>query len=141
MSDGTLRAFGVLISLFQAGTANRRLDRLIGIEEPETALHPAAAGVLFDCLTEAAERTQVLVTSHSPDLLHHKGLDVDSILAVVSEDGETRIAPVDEETREVLRRRLATAGELLRTGRLQPVQARLKALKRRPLKLFEELPE
>ena len=86
MSDGTLRAFGVLLALFQVyrrhGASSRRL---VGIEEPEIALHPAAAGVLIDGLRDAAEHAQVLVTSHSPDLLDDDEIPADSILAVVAE--------------------------------------------------------
>jgi predicted ATPase len=38
MSDGTLRAFGILLALFQADA-----PRILVIEEPEASLHPAAA--------------------------------------------------------------------------------------------------
>jgi predicted ATPase len=118
MSDGTLRALGVLVALFQTnGSADRRL---VGIEEPEIALHPAAAGILTDGLRDATERVQVLVTSHSPDLLDDKAIPDDSILAVVSEHGETRIGPLDEAGRSVLRDHLYTAGELLRMDQLRP---------------------
>ncbi len=65
MSDGTLRAFGVLLALFQGTGDDVPRRRLVGIEEPEVALHPAAAGVLIDGLRDAAEHTQVFVTSHS----------------------------------------------------------------------------
>ena len=41
MSDGTLRALGILISVSQLVHLRDRV-RLVGIEEPETALHPAA---------------------------------------------------------------------------------------------------
>lgn len=67
MSDGTLRVFGALMALFQ-GMSDGSL-RLVGIEEPETALHPAAFAALREALQRASEQTQVLVTSHSPDLL------------------------------------------------------------------------
>ena len=53
VSDGTLRVLGVLAALFQRPGASRSA-RLVGIEEPETALHPAAAGVLADILHEPA---------------------------------------------------------------------------------------
>lgn len=92
----------------------------MGIEEPEIALHPAAAGVVVDSLREAAEHGQVLVTSHSPDLLDSDEISDDSILAVVAEDGETRIGPLDEVGRSVLRDHLYTAGELLRMNQLAP---------------------
>ena len=47
MSDSTLRAFGVLVALFQQAGGNGGTPRFVGIEEPEAALHPAAAGVLI----------------------------------------------------------------------------------------------
>ncbi len=120
MSDGTLRALGVLVALFQFGLGRGNVPHLIGIEEPESALHPAAAGVLFDAIQDASERLQVIITSHSPELLEDKSLSVESILAVVSENGETQIAPIDEASRDMLRDRLVTAGELLRIGHLTP---------------------
>ena len=47
MSDGTLRALGVLVALFQSNGETIGRRHLVGIEEPESALHPAAAGVLI----------------------------------------------------------------------------------------------
>jgi len=118
MSDGTLRALGVLVALFQTnGSVGRRL---IGIEEPEIALHPAAAGILTDALRDASEHVQVVVTSHSPDLLDDEEIPDESILAVVSEDGETRIGPLDSVGRSALHDHLYTAGELLRMDQLRP---------------------
>jgi predicted ATPase len=50
VSDGTLRALGVLTALFQRGYNLDSAITLVGIEEPEAALHPAATGILFDSL-------------------------------------------------------------------------------------------
>ena len=120
VSDGTLRACGVLVALFQGADRSVSNRSLVGIEEPEVALHPAAAEILFDSLRDAAHHTQVLVTSHSPDLLdNHEILD-DSILAVVAEHGETRIGRLDDVGRSALRDHLYTAGELLRMDQLVP---------------------
>lgn len=118
MSDGTVRAVGVLLALLQEG--NGTAIPLVGIEEPEAALHPGAAGVLLDALREASTRMQVLATSHSAELLDDKDLPDDSILAVVAEENETRIGPVDPAGRQALRERLYTAGELLRMNQLLP---------------------
>ena len=119
MSDGTLRTVGLLVALFQAnGSSGGR--SLIGVEEPEVALHPAAAGILVDALGDAAELKQVLVTSHSADLLDEEEIGGVSVLAVASDDGITRIGPVDEVGASVLRDHLYTAGELLRMGKLEP---------------------
>ena len=120
MSDGTLRVLGILVALFQGDQDTQKRVPLIGIEEPEIALHPAAAGVLLDGLRDAAYRKQVIVTSHSPDLLDDKNLDVDSILAVEANDGNTMIAPVDDASRSALGDKLYTTGELLRRDQLQP---------------------
>jgi predicted ATPase len=118
MSDGTLRALGVLTALFQSNVDYS--PTLIGIEEPETALHPAASAALREALVRASEATQILVTSHSPDLLDDHNIDVNAVLAVTSELGETKIAPLDEGSRQVMRDHLFSAGELLRMNQLAP---------------------
>ena len=120
MSDGTLRVLGILVALYQGNQNTQKCVPLVGIEEPETALHPAASGVLLDGLRDAAHKRQVIITSHSPDLLDNKDLDVDSILAVEAQDGNTIIARVDEASRSVVHDRLFTIGELLRLDQLQP---------------------
>lgn len=125
MSDGTLRALGVLVALFQG---NRDYSpSLVGIEEPETALHPAASAALREALVRASGSSQVIVTSHSPDLLDDPGIPIDAILSVVSEGGETLIAPIDEASRESLRQHLFSAGELLRLNQLAPDRVFLEA--------------
>ena len=135
MSDGTLRAFGVLLALFQGAGDGAPRRSLVGIEEPEVALHPAAAGVLIDGLHDAAEHAQVLVTSHSPDLLDDDEISADSIFAVVAKHGETRIGPLNEVGRAALRDQLYTAGELLRMGQLEP-DPRLANVTLRQIALF-----
>ncbi len=137
MSDGTLRSFGLLVALFQAGPEDSRSVPLVGIEEPEIALHPAAAGVLTDSLRDASRIRQVLVTSHSPDLLDDKEVSDSSILAVISVDGDTRIGHLDVAGRAALREHLYTAGELLRLEQLRPHPDVL-ALRAEQLSLFGE---
>jgi predicted ATPase len=138
MSDGTLRALGVLTALFQSSHGGARRVPLVGIEEPEAAVHPGAAGVLRDGLKTAAATTQVIVTSHSPDLLDDKTVQDDWILGVVNLNGETRIGPLDEADRSVIRDRLYTAGELLRQGQLNPDPAHIENISPRQLELFGE---
>ncbi|MGB5833822.1 MAG: ATP-binding protein [Thiohalocapsa sp.] len=118
MSDGTLRALGVLTALFQGDRDYS--PTVIGIEEPETALHPAASAALREALQRASEKTQIIVTSHSPDLLDDLSVAADALIAVGSVVGETRIAPLDEASRTALRDHLFTAGELLRLNQLAP---------------------
>lgn len=120
MSDGTLRALGVLVALFQNARNGESNPHFVGIEEPEVALHPAAADVLIDALRDAAAHAQIMVTSHSPDLLDNDELSDDSIFAVVAEHGESRIGPLNEVGRSALKEHLYTAGELLRMNQLDP---------------------
>lgn len=140
MSDGTLRACGVLLSLFQRESRRSSGRWLVGIEEPEAALHPAAAAVLVDALRDAAERHQVIVTSHSTDLLEDSGVRAEEILAVLAEHGETHIGPLDEAARSSLRDHLYTAGELLRMNQLDPDPERSR-LDPNQLDLFGPMPD
>ena len=129
MSDGTLRVLGILVALFQGNHDLKKRVLLVGIEEPEIALHPAASGVLLDGLRDAADRTQIIITSHSPDLLDNKDLNPESILAVEARDGTTSIGRVDEAGRSAVRDRLYTTGELLRLNQLQLEPATVEAEK------------
>ena len=134
MSDGTLRALGVLVAIFQS--TNGTTVPLVAIEEPEVALHPAAAGVLRDSLRAATHATQLLVTSHSPDLLDDESFDPSTLLAVAAQDGATTIGAVDEAGRKALKEQLYTPGELLRMNQLIPDPATASQLAENDLPLF-----
>jgi predicted ATPase len=121
MSDGTLRALGALVASRQGKGA--ATPAIVGIEEPETALHPGAVAALMDALHEASATTQIIVTSHSPDLLDHVDIDTDALLLTDLRDGATTIAAVDGASREAIRRNLYSPGELLRMDQLQPAAA------------------
>ncbi|WP_025772634.1 AAA family ATPase [Thioalkalivibrio sp. HK1] len=128
MSDGTLRALGVLVALFQGAGKSDSTNRFIGIEEPEIALHPAAARSLVDAIEDASEHTQILMTSHSPDLLEY--VPEDSILVAISSEGEgsvepTRIGPLDVNSLGAIKEHLYHAGELLRMNQLFPEKSDL----------------
>lgn len=133
MSDGTLRALGALVAVGQLG-ASQTSVKLIGLEEPETALHPAAAGAFMDALREASAHTQVIATTHGPDLLSEIDLDRDGLLVVTSNNGNSRIGPVDPASIEAVKQHLYSPGELLRLDQLQPDEADL--LRQEQLPLF-----
>lgn len=123
MSDGTLRALGVLLAAFQihlpAGPS------VVGIEEPEAALHPAATHTLVDALQDATQKTQILLTTHSGDLLADRDLDPSQILVVRNRNGETRIAPIDPGSREIIRKELYSLADLQRMDQLELDEADL----------------
>ena len=74
MSDGTVRMLcwaTVLLSPIPPS--------LIVIDEPEASLHPAWLRVLAGWIRDAARRTQVIISTHSPDLLDYFTEDAASV--------------------------------------------------------------
>jgi predicted ATPase len=119
MSDGTLRVLGVLLALYQ-----QPAPTLVAIEEPESTIHPAAVGVLVDIFKATANapspRTQIVVATHSPDILDDKEIGGAHIRAVALNNGETTISGLDRVSREAIHQQLYSAGELMRMGELRP---------------------
>jgi predicted ATPase len=119
MSDGTLRVFAALVAAYQIvlywGTPS-----LVAIEEPETSLHPAAMRALVDALDEATGRTQILLTTHSAEMLDNPTIRPENVRVVEMVDGQTRIAPVDAGSVEIVRQQLDTLGGLERQNQLEP---------------------
>lgn len=117
MSDGTLRALGALTAVMQLVDRKNPVS-LVGIEEPETALHPGAAGILMDALREASSSTQVVVTSHSPDFLDQIDPTKDMLRIVESREGTTFVTPPGQAPRRAITDHLYSVGELLRMDQL-----------------------
>lgn len=64
LSDGTLR-FLFLLTVF----ASPSLAPIIAIDEPETGLHPSMLPLIAEYAVDAAKRSQVILTTHSPQFL------------------------------------------------------------------------
>jgi predicted ATPase len=114
MSDGTLRAFGLLLAIFQ-----RETPSLIVVEEPESSIHPAAAGVVMDLLRHASKQMQVVVSTHSPEILDAKWIEDKHLRVVGWQRGVTTVARVSDMSRKALHDHLMGAGELLRSEALE----------------------
>lgn len=115
MSDGTLRALGVLLAAMQPGHHS-----FISIEEPEATIAAGSAEAMLEVLMNASSERQVLLTTHSPDILDCTGLSVEQLRITLLHNHKTIIAPLSGEGRETLEKRLSTAGELLRVNELSP---------------------
>jgi predicted ATPase len=111
MSDGTLRAFSVLLAMKQP-----RKPSLFVIEEPEVAIHLGALRTLMDILTAESSGAQIVLTTHSADIVD--SVSVDSLRVVWNEGGESHVGAVADHTREIVRNGLITPGELLRSDSL-----------------------
>ena len=115
MSDGTLRVLGLLAAIIQEPPPS-----LLVIEEPEASVHPGAAGAVLDVIRLASRKMQVVVTTHSPEILDARWLTHEHLRTMVWEDGSTRIRSVSQAARKSLEQHLMGAGELLRSDALIP---------------------
>jgi predicted ATPase len=118
MSDGTLRALASLVAAFQIILPTG--PGIVGIEEPETSLHPGAMRALVAAMDEATLRTQILLTTHSPELLDSPEIRPCNVRVVQMIDGRTVIGPVDEASVSIVRDSLNTLGGLERERQLEP---------------------
>ena len=64
LSDGMLRFLCLATALLSPSS-----PPMVAIDEPELGLHPRLLPIVGDMVKTAAERTQVIATTHSPDLL------------------------------------------------------------------------
>ena len=131
MSDGMLRVLGLLAAVFQ-----RPPPSLLVIEEPEATMHPGALGSVLDVLRHAGRSMQVVVTTHSPDILDADWIEDRHLRIAQWEAGRTGIRSVSPMVRQALNKHLMGAGELLRANAL--TAAELSVNEPRQLELFPE---
>lgn len=80
-SDGTLRLIGLLWLLAERAS---KANRVLLLEEPELSLHPAIVRELPTILNRAVRNggPQVILSTHSPDLLADEGLGLDEVVVL-----------------------------------------------------------
>ena len=113
LSDGTLRVLGILLALYQQPPAS-----FIAIEEPEQNVNPAVLGLLADAIKEASKSTQILVTTHSPNLIDH--FKPENIRVVDMRKGETIVSGIRLSQLKTVNERLMSIGEIMTLDGLQP---------------------
>ncbi len=113
LSDGTLRFLFLLTVLASPDPAT-----LIAIDEPEVGLHPSMLPIMAEYAAEAASRTQVVMTSHSPVFLDAFSKVGPQVTLFHWEDGQTHLFPL---TPEAMEKWLADyrLGELFTSGDLE----------------------
>jgi predicted ATPase len=113
LSDGTIR-FLLLVAMLSTPSPGD----LIAIDEPETGLHPSMLPVVAELARAASERTQVILTTHSPQLLDAFGNEPPTVTVTGRADGQTTLSVVDDQE---LRRWLEeySLGALHRSGELE----------------------
>ncbi len=116
LSDGTLRFLFLLAVL-----ANPEPPGLIAIDEPETGLHPAMLPIVAEHAQDAALRTQVIFTTHSPEFLDAFGQSPPTTTVVTVEAGKTHLKILaDGALRYWLKE--YTLGRLFRSGELEALE-------------------
>lgn len=90
LSDGTLRYLSLLAILLDPGPA-----KLVLIEEPELGLHPDVLPGLRDLLVEASSRFQLLVTTHSTQLVDAMTDHADAVVVCEKDAGTSRMNRLD----------------------------------------------
>lgn len=115
MSDGTMRLVGILGAFLQSARPS-----VIALEEPESTIHPEALSALLDLIRGFSRDSQVIVTTHSPDLLDCKWIGPENIRVVLWSEGVTHIKELGKAGADTLRQHLMGAGELMRSEGLRP---------------------
>jgi predicted ATPase len=92
LSDGTLRYLCLLAILCHPNPGP-----LVCIEEPELGLHPDVLPTLAGLLKQAAERTQLIVTTHSDVLVDALTDQPEAVLIAERTDAGTRLERLDPE--------------------------------------------
>jgi predicted ATPase len=82
LSDGTLRAIALITAL---GQPVSRLPLFISIDEPELGLHPAALAMVCGLVQSVASRSQVMLSTQSPEVLDH--FPAESVVVVERHEG------------------------------------------------------
>ncbi|MFN0315676.1 MAG: AAA family ATPase [Burkholderiales bacterium] len=116
LSDGTLRIFGILLALYQIPA-----PFFIALEEPEQTVHPAILATLAEAFREVSERTQLLITSHSPHLVDF--IRPEEIRVVSMKNGKTLVSPIKATQTEAVKEQLISLQELMTAEGLQPEDA------------------
>jgi predicted ATPase len=77
-SDGTIRLLGLLWAILEGGGP-------LLLEEPELSVHPGVVRYVPQLLARAQSQSkrQILISTHSPDLLHDEGIGMDEVLMLI----------------------------------------------------------
>ena len=112
LSDGTIRFLALLATLL-----NPSPPPILCIEEPELGLHPDALLLIAELLVNAAERMQLVVTTHSDALVSALTEQAESVLVCDRISGASSFRRVEAEKIQHFMERYRL-GDLWRMGEL-----------------------
>jgi predicted ATPase len=95
LSDGTVDVVALIVALFFED------KDVVIIEEPERNLHPRLISGLVELMKDASRNRQIIVTTHSPELVKHAGVE-NLLLISRSKEGYSTISrPAEKEAVKV----------------------------------------
>ncbi len=113
LSDGTLR-FLFLITVL----ACPELPSVIAIDEPETGLHPSMLPIIAEFAAEASKRSQIIITTHSAQLLDSFSDKKPTTTVTSLENGETKMTVIQDNELEYWLKEYSM-GSLFTSGELE----------------------
>jgi len=116
LSDGTLR-FLFLLTVLSSPTP----APVIAIDEPEIGLHPGMLPIVAEHAVDAATRSQVIFTTHSPQFLDAFRDTLPTTTVTKWEDGETELKTVEGKDLQYWLKEY-TLGSLFRSGELEAMK-------------------
>ena len=116
LSDGTLRFLFLLAVLGSPSPAP-----VIAIDEPETGLHPSMLPVVAEYAVEASSRAQIILTTHSPQLLDAFHDTRPSTTVTKWREGQTVLMKLEGEALDYWLREYSL-GSLYRSGELEEIE-------------------
>ncbi len=116
LSDGTLRFLFLLTVLASPSPAP-----VIAIDEPETGLHPSMLPIVAEYAADASTRSQVIMTTHSPQFLDAFKEVSPTTTVAKWENGETTLHTLSDEKLNYWLKEYSL-GTLFRSGELEQMQ-------------------
>jgi predicted ATPase len=113
LSDGTLRFLFLLTVLASPSPAP-----VIAIDEPETGLHPSMLPLVAEYAVDAATRSQVILTTHSPQLLDAFKTTKPTTTIAKWANGETNLQTLQGEELDYWLKKFSL-GALFKSGELE----------------------
>jgi predicted ATPase len=118
-SDGTLRLMGLLWAAMEGSGP-------LLLEEPELSLHPEIVRLLPQMFARVQRLTgrQIIISTHSPDLLRDEGIGLDEVLLFVPEAEGTKVTSAQsyKEIRQLLQSGLSLADVVIPKTRPEKVE-------------------
>ena len=114
MSQGTLRALGMLLALHQQPQPS-----LVLIDEVEDSIHPRALEAMLEAADGFTDRFPVVMTTHSPEVLSTKQVTAERLRIVQWDKGASHLYTLSEGTKASVDR-VTSVGDLLRMNALWP---------------------